>query len=206
MCSLTCCAHGRLHNWTSSGNNQRRLVSGFSKPTGICSSTHSLMTEIVNCAMALPCSTALCSLGDNPGRPHRSTSDLRALGMPLPPRPRRARDHDEQSVPSQTPHTFLARRAAMSTACNWASQRSNPSLMSSPRLVSPAVPTAAQRPASPPTSSRKNWVPSGGEHPSEPQDHLPTEAAPTCGCVWAVRADGPLTWPAGPSGGCWCQL
>ena len=155
MCSLTCCAHGRLHNWTSSGNIQRRLVSGFSKPTGICSSTHSLMTEIVNCAMALPCSTALCSLGDNPGRPHRSTSDLRALGMPLPPRPRRARDHDEQSVPSQTPHTFLARRAAMSTACNWASQRSNPSLMSSPRLVSPAAPTAAQRPATPQKSSRQ---------------------------------------------------
>ena len=140
----------------------------FSKPTGICSSMHSLMTEIVNCAMALPCSTALCSLGPNPGRPHRSSFDLRALGMRPPTFPRRARDQDEQSVPSQTPHTFVARRAAMITACNWASQRSNPSLMSSPRLVSPAVPTAAQRPATPQNSSRKNWVPAGGEHPSEP--------------------------------------
>ena len=85
MCRLTRCAHGRLLNWSSSGNNQRRLQRGFSKPTGICSSMHSLMTETVNCAMALPCSTVLCSLGDNPGRPHRSTSDLTALGMPPPP-------------------------------------------------------------------------------------------------------------------------
>ena len=56
MCRLTRCAHGRPLNWSSSGNNQRRLHIGFSKPTGICSSMHSLMTETVNCAMALPCS------------------------------------------------------------------------------------------------------------------------------------------------------